>query len=56
VHVNLASQLQLTGPINYGADLTYVRLRERFVYLAVILDAIFPQSKSVVVATAMHSG
>jgi len=40
VHLNLASRLQLTG-INqlWVADITYIRLRTEFVYLAVILDA-----------------
>ena len=40
IHVNLAAQLQLTGPDQlWVADLTYIRLRQEFVYLAVILDA-----------------
>jgi putative transposase len=40
VHLNLARHLQLTG-INqlWVADMTYIRLRTEFVYLAVILDA-----------------
>jgi len=40
VYPNLAAQLTLTG-INqlWVADITYVRLRETFVYLAVVLDA-----------------
>jgi len=40
VYGNLAARLQLTG-INqlWVADITYVRLRETFLYLAVILDA-----------------
>ena len=39
VYVNLASRLTLTG-INqlWVADITYIRLRAEFVYLAVILD------------------
>jgi len=39
VHLNLASRMTLTG-INqlWVADLTYVRLKGEFVYLAVILD------------------
>ncbi|MDP9339696.1 MAG: IS3 family transposase, partial [Acidobacteriota bacterium] len=39
VHLNLASRMRLTG-INqlWVADLTYVRLKGEFVYLAVILD------------------
>ncbi len=40
VYLNLASRLTLTG-INqlWVADITYIRLRTEFVYLAVILDA-----------------
>jgi putative transposase len=40
IHVNLAKRMQLTG-INqlWIADITFVRLREEFVYLAVVLDA-----------------
>jgi len=40
VYPNLVAGLELTG-INqlWVADLTYIRLREQFVYLAVILDA-----------------
>lgn len=40
VYSNLASRLTLTG-INqlWVADITYVRLRETFLYLAVVLDA-----------------
>ena len=40
VYLNLAKRLQLTG-INqlWVADITYLRLRTEFVYLAVILDA-----------------
>jgi len=40
VYPNLAARLTLTG-INqlWVADITYVRLRETFVYLAVVLDA-----------------
>ena len=39
VYVNLASRLTLTG-INqlWVADITYIRLRTEFVYLAVLLD------------------
>ena len=39
VHLNLASRMRLTG-INqlWVADITYVRLKGEFVYLAVILD------------------
>jgi putative transposase len=39
VYLNLASRLQLTG-INqlWVADITYIRLKTEFVYLAVILD------------------
>jgi putative transposase len=40
VYFNLAQRMELTG-INqlWVADITYIRLREEFVYLAVILDA-----------------
>jgi len=40
VYFNLASRMQVTG-INqlWVADITYIRLREEFVYLAVVLDA-----------------
>jgi len=40
VYLNLASRMKLTG-INqlWVADLTYIRLKAEFVYLAVILDA-----------------
>jgi transposase InsO family protein len=40
VYLNLASRMKLTG-INqlWVADITYIRLRAEFVYLAVILDA-----------------
>lgn len=39
VYLNLASRMQLTG-INqlWVADITYIRLRTEFVYLAVVLD------------------
>src|SRR5690349_8944615 len=39
VYLNLASRLTLTG-LNqlWVADITYIRLRTEFVYLAVILD------------------
>jgi transposase InsO family protein len=37
---NLAARLTVTGPNQlWVADLTYIRLRTRFVYLAVLLDA-----------------
>ena len=40
VYVNLAARLQLSGIDQlWVADLTYIRLREQFVYLALILDA-----------------
>jgi putative transposase len=40
VYVNLASRLELSGIDQlWVADLTYIRLREQFIYLAVILDA-----------------
>lgn len=40
VYVNLAQRMELTG-LNqlWVADLTYIRLQQEFVYLAVILDA-----------------
>ncbi len=40
VYLNLAARMQLTG-INqlWIADITYIRLRTEFVYLAVVLDA-----------------
>jgi transposase InsO family protein len=40
VHLNLASRMKLTG-VNqlWVADLTYIRLKREFVFLAVILDA-----------------
>lgn len=40
VHPNLAESLELTG-INqlWVADITYIRLRQEFVFLAVVLDA-----------------
>jgi putative transposase len=40
VHPNLAEGLEPTAPNQlWRADITYIRLRESFVYLAVILDA-----------------
>ena len=40
VYPNLAADLELTGTDQlWVADLTYVRLRREFVYLAVVLDA-----------------
>lgn len=40
VYVNLAARMQLSGIDQlWVADLTYIRLREQFLYLAVILDA-----------------
>ena len=40
VYLNIASRMKLTG-INqlWVADITYIRLKAEFVYLAVILDA-----------------
>ena len=40
VYLNLAARMQLTG-INqlWVADITYIRLRQEFVYLALVLDA-----------------
>jgi transposase InsO family protein len=40
VHLNLAARLELTGVDQlWVADITYIRLRREFVYLAVVLDA-----------------
>src|SRR5258708_15880910 len=40
VHLNLAGRMKLTGPNQlWVADITYIRLKWEFVYLAVILDA-----------------
>lgn len=40
VYLNLAARLTLTGPNQlWRADITYIRLRREFVYLAVVLDA-----------------
>ena len=40
VHLNLAARLQLTGIDQlWVADITYIRLAEQFLYLAVVLDA-----------------
>lgn len=40
VYPNLAKEMKLTGPNQlWVADITYIRLRFQFVYLAVILDA-----------------
>jgi putative transposase len=40
VYLNLAARLKITGPNQlWIADLTYIRLRGEFVYLAVVLDA-----------------
>jgi transposase InsO family protein len=40
VYLNLAGRMKLTGPNQlWVADITYVRLKTEFVYLAVILDA-----------------
>jgi transposase InsO family protein len=40
VHLNLAARLTLTGADQlWVADITYIRLRQEFVYLAVVLDA-----------------
>jgi putative transposase len=39
VYFNLAAQLQITGPNQiWVADITYIRLRNEFVYLAVVID------------------
>jgi putative transposase len=40
IYLNLAARLNLTGPDQlWVADITYVRLRREFVYVAVVLDA-----------------
>ena len=40
VYLNLAARMQLTGTNQlWVADITYIRLRTEFVYLAVVLDA-----------------
>jgi putative transposase len=40
VYLNLAARMQLSGIDQlWVADITYIRLREQFVYLAVVLDA-----------------
>ena len=40
VYLNLASRMQVTGPNQlWVADITYIRLQNEFVYLAVLLDA-----------------
>ena len=40
VYLNLAARLELSGPDQlWIADITYIRLRGEFVYLAVVLDA-----------------
>lgn len=40
VHLNLAARLTLSGPDQlWVADITYIRLRQEFVYLGVVLDA-----------------
>jgi transposase InsO family protein len=40
VYLNLASRLEVTGPNQlWVADITYIRLQNEFVYLAVLLDA-----------------
>lgn len=40
VYLNLASRMQVTGPNQlWVADITYIRLKQEFIYLAVVLDA-----------------
>ena len=40
VYLNLAAQMELSGPDQlWVADITYIRLQQEFVYLAVVLDA-----------------
>jgi transposase InsO family protein len=39
VYVNLAARMKVTGPNQlWVADITYVRLKQEFVYLAVVID------------------
>jgi len=40
IYLNLAARLSLSGPNQlWRSDITYIRLRQEFVYLAVVLDA-----------------
>lgn len=39
VYLNLASPMKLTGVNQLWADITYIRLKQEWVYLAVVLDA-----------------
>jgi transposase InsO family protein len=40
IFLNLAKRMKLTGPNQlWVADLTYIRLQQEFVYMAVVLDA-----------------
>ena len=44
IYLNLASRLKVGGPNQvWIADITYIRLRTEFVYLAVVLDAFSPK-------------
>jgi hypothetical protein len=45
VYLNLARRMTLTAIDQlWVADITYIRLKAEFVYLAVILDSVSPQS------------
>ena len=56
VYLNLASRMKLTG-INqlWVADITYIRLRRHFVFLAVILDAYSRRVLGWCLARSLHS-
>ena len=46
VYLNLARRMKLNGIDQlWVADITYIRLQSEFVYLAVILDGLFPQGR-----------
>jgi hypothetical protein len=49
VYLNLASRLKVGGPDQlWIADITYIRLKTEFVYLAVVLDAFHPNALPIV--------
>jgi transposase InsO family protein len=56
VYMNLAARMQLSG-INqlWVADITYIRLREVFVYLAVVLDAFSRRVVGWAVDNSLHA-
>jgi putative transposase len=44
MHINLAGRMKVTGTNQlWVADITYVRLNQEFVYLAVVLDKLSPR-------------